>query len=225
MIAAGGRSKRAVVQQDALMKGAQCRAGLESERVDQLTPDGPVDLQRVGLPSGAVEREHQQLVQSLPPRLSRGLRTQRRHGRGGAAARELCLGEQLEDPQSALLERRRLAGQRRMRREFRERRAAPQCQCRPGRFGRSRGIATLVRRARRRPERPEAARVDSVLVERDPVAAGGSHDEVTVAVELTQGAPQPPDMRLQRVRGAGRRVLRPKGVDQRLARDRLLGVQ
>jgi hypothetical protein len=49
---------------------AQPRPGLDAQLADQYGPGLPVGGQRVSLPPGPVQRQHQQLVQPLPERFS-----------------------------------------------------------------------------------------------------------------------------------------------------------
>jgi len=51
--------QRLVLAQDRPLELLQRRPGLDPELIDEQLPPGPVGLERLGLPPGAVEREHQ----------------------------------------------------------------------------------------------------------------------------------------------------------------------
>src|SRR5262245_31089012 len=54
------RRKRVVLPEDRGLEVTQSLTGLEAELVAQPTPDRAIDVERLGLPPGAVEGEHEQ---------------------------------------------------------------------------------------------------------------------------------------------------------------------
>jgi hypothetical protein len=57
------------MNQDRLVQLVQLQARLDPELLDEHVTRPPVGLQRVGLPTTAVQREHQLRVQALAPRV------------------------------------------------------------------------------------------------------------------------------------------------------------
>ena len=53
------------MSQDPLLEFVQLRARLEAELLDQSLPRGLEGVERIGLTSGAIEREHQRRQQAL----------------------------------------------------------------------------------------------------------------------------------------------------------------
>ena len=62
------RSSCRVLLQDAALELAEVRAGLEAELV-QPSPDGRVEIERLGLAPRSVERVHRQRLRAFPERL------------------------------------------------------------------------------------------------------------------------------------------------------------
>ncbi len=60
------RSERRIVLQDAPLQFSQLRSELETQLIEQPLPRGLEDLQRVGLTTCAVQRQHQGRQQPLP---------------------------------------------------------------------------------------------------------------------------------------------------------------
>ena len=63
------RRERRVLDEDRVLQGAQLRAGLQSDLLDQCATRPPVGLERISLPAAAVQGQHQLSVQVLAQRL------------------------------------------------------------------------------------------------------------------------------------------------------------
>ena len=82
-----GAVERGILQQHAGLQLLERGRGLEPERLDQGGASRPEHLERLGLPAGAVERDHQLAAQALVERMlaSRALRARARARRRGRA--------------------------------------------------------------------------------------------------------------------------------------------
>ena len=80
--------ERGVLREHGALDPLELRARLEAELLDQRLARVLVDLQRLGLPTRAVEREHQLGAEALPERMRRRQRLELRHELGVAAGRE-----------------------------------------------------------------------------------------------------------------------------------------
>ena len=85
-----------LLAQDRRVHAAQERARLEAELLDEQLPSLAVDLERLRLPAGAVEREHQLRPQPLAQRMRADERLELGDELGVRADRELRLGPLLE---------------------------------------------------------------------------------------------------------------------------------
>ena len=69
--AADAELERGVLREDRALERLQRRGRLDPEALDERLPGRAVDLERLGLPAGAVEREHQLAAQPLAQRMLR----------------------------------------------------------------------------------------------------------------------------------------------------------
>ena len=180
--------------QHGLLQPAQLRARLEPQLVDQRAARVGVGLERLGLATAAVEREHQLRAEPLPQRVACDERAQLRDQLGVAAEREVGVDAQLERLEPLLLERldgrdgELLVG------EVGERAAPPLAERCPQRLG---GLARAAGRevvAALRAQRLEARDVGAPRGRAHAVAGGDGLDDV---VRLEQPA-QARDVLLQR---------------------------
>ncbi len=112
------------------------RRGLEPERLDQRGAPGAEHLERLGLPAGAVERDHQLAAQALVERMLRHELLELGHELGAAAELELGLEALLRDRQAQLAQALDHGTRERLEREIGERLAPPQGERLAGRAGR-----------------------------------------------------------------------------------------
>ncbi len=216
------RLQRRVLAQDALLQLAQAGARLEPQFVDEVAPDRRVVLERVGLRAGPVQRQHQQLVQALPPGMVGGLPPQHREHLGDAAEVELHLRPLLHRRQPRLGQRGSVGPQRRQLRQAVQRRSAPQRQ----RLAKPRGgRPRIARLAPGRHQRVERVAVDARAVEGEPVAGRRRLDRRVLEPRLAQRPAQAGDVGLDRLPRARGRVVRPQRVDERVTADELPGPQ
>ena len=122
------RRELGAVGEDLGLELAQLRAGLEPELVAHVPSAVAVDLQRLGLPPAAVEREHELAAYALAQRVLAHERLELADHLCVAAEREVCVDALLEGDQAQLLEPRDLLLGERLVVEVRQRRAAPQRQ-------------------------------------------------------------------------------------------------
>jgi hypothetical protein len=117
-----------IVPQDGLLQLPQAGTRFEPQLVVQHPPPCAIGLQRVRLPSAAVEREHQLGPQPLPHRVPPHLQVELGYQRRVPAQREVCVDAVLDGAQPQLVQPGGLGpGERRVR-HVGERRALPQLQ-------------------------------------------------------------------------------------------------
>ena len=124
------------------MQRLQLGARVDPELVDQRGTRGCVRIERLGLPPGAVEREHQLSAQSFPQGVLANQRFELADQLGAAAALEFCIVPRLEGGEPELFEPRDLGLRPALVREVGEGRPAPQLE-RRGKLGRALGGANL----------------------------------------------------------------------------------
>ena len=205
----GGDRERVVLAEDRLLELLEAGARLDSELVEEGGARRPVRVERLGLATRAVEREHQLRAERLAQRVLGDERLQLRHELGRAAGREVGLDPLLDRRDVLLLEpgglERELA--------VAERVAAPETQ----RLAQQLGGAWRLAAPRRGDELVEAPHVDVPLDE----VAGLARLDRTFSECLAEAR----DVDLQR-RGRGRRrLVAPELVDQVLRRHDPTGVQ
>ncbi len=205
----GRDGERVVLAEDRLLELLEAGAGLDPELVEEGRARRPVRVERLGLATRAVEREHQLRSERLAQRMLGDERLQLRHELGRAAGGEVGLDPLLDRRDVLLLEpgclERELA--------VAERIAAPETQ----RLAQQLGGAWRLAAPRRRDELVEAPHVDVALDE----VAGLARLDRAFSERLAQAR----DVDLQR-RGRGRRrLVTPELVDQVLRRHDPTGVQ
>ena len=198
------------------MQLAQRLAGLDAELIHVAGAGGLEGRQRVGLPSGAIQRHHLQLDQAL----LEGMRDHQRL----QLAQQLAVAAQFEvelDPldrrgEARLLEPRALAIKQLVHAHSLERRSTPHTErlldCRP-RGLESTGRACLLRPVERRLPAVNIARAGTQLQD---VAARPPDQPVCVAARLRERLAQPRDVHLQAATRPRRKVLAPQLIDQPL---------
>jgi hypothetical protein len=177
--------------------------------------------QRVGLPAGAVEREHQPRVQPLPQGVGSGQRLQLPEDVGVPAGRQFQVDDLFARRQLQLGQPRRLRRGPARIGELRQRRAAPQRQALPvqPRSGRR------IRAACPLYEMGEADGVDALRIDVEQIAGPAGDDQRSVDAGGTESAAQLGHPHLQRVGRVAREVLAPQCVDQRRDGDHPAGSQ
>ena len=149
-----------ILAQDGLVQLAQLAARLDAELLDQVAARCLVDLERVGVAAGAVEREHELGVGALAQRLLPGQRLELAHELGMAAEREVGVDPRLQAGQAELLQAGDLGLGEGLVAEVRKGRATPERQ-RP---------AQRVRRFAARPALEQPPRLVEELLEQVAVA-------------------------------------------------------
>ena len=213
---------RGVLGQQFGVKLAQFGAGVDA----QLLGDGvsclSVDLERLGVPPGAVQGAHQQQPQALPQRMVHQQPAQLRDGLVVAAEGEFGRDAQFGGTEAEFREPFGLRLGQRGRRDVGQRTAVPQGE----------GLGQPAGRPRRVPggERPPAVphhrleqqRVGVVRGHPELVAGGAGDQQLPVGV--VHQAAQPQHVDADQVGRPGRRVVPPYLADQRVGRDDLPGV-
>ena len=118
--------ERLVLAEDRGLELAELGARIDAELLDERLARGAVGGERVGLPSRAVEREHELRARALAQRLGSDERLELRDELGVAAERKIGLDPLLERDRAELLEPRDLGLGERLVEEVGERRAAPE---------------------------------------------------------------------------------------------------
>src|SRR4029453_7140628 len=96
--------ERGILAENRLVELAQLPARLDAELVDERPPCVLVDVERLGLPTAPVEREHQQRTEPLTERMLGGERFELRDQVCPAAQRKVPLDPFLENRQPPFLE-------------------------------------------------------------------------------------------------------------------------
>ena len=188
---------------DRRLQLAQRCAGLEPELLDEQLAPSAIDVERLGLTAGSVEREHQQAAGAFAQRLAGHQLLQICQRLYVSAALQPAIGELLARHEHQLLQAGDLRPQRPLVGEVGQHRAAPERQ-RLGELG-------LLRPTAR--ERLEATRVH---LPRGRIARARLADDR----RLTERTAQATDVDLDRVARRGRRRRAPDLVDQLLASQR-----
>src|SRR5439155_5442065 len=131
--APGGRTRRRTVErrilrEDRPLEVLQGATGLDAEIGEHRAPRGPIRVERLRLPAGAIEGDHQLPAQSLPQRMSRHERLQLGGEIVVSAERQVGLESILRRGDVQLLEPRDLLVRKSLVREVRERRPTPEAE-------------------------------------------------------------------------------------------------
>ena len=203
-----GQIERAVLAQHGVVERAQLGAGLDADLLDQHAARVAIGLERLGLTSGAVQREHALGVQPLGQRMLGDEPLELPDQLPVAAGGEASVDRQLGRMEAQLLQPPDLGGGERLAGDVGQRVAPPQ----PERLAR----LLLLDQAL------EANGVDAFHVELQLITAPVGDDLGAVAVE------QPPelgDVELHHLRRGRRRVLAPEPIHQQLDRDGRVGAE
>jgi hypothetical protein len=191
--------------EDALLELVQRRPRLQAQFVDEVPARGAVDVQRLRLPPGSIEGEHDQLLQPFASGVALRLRDQRPDQAGVASEAELGCGPHLEGTYSPLVERRGVGAQRGLAGQPGEDRAAPQ----PERLAGGRRGGGVVVALECRPgvvrERREREVVEPRAIPRQPVTGRAELDDRPGGARGLQQSTQPRDIGLDRMGRGGRR--------------------
>ncbi len=197
-----GRVERGVVREDLIVEALQLGARLDPDLVHEPGARRPVGGERIGLPAGAVEREHVLRVQVLAERLRRHEPLELADHLGMPPRLHVGVDRHLGSPLAQRVEAPDLRGRERLVRHVGERVTAPQGERLAG--------ARLL-------EQPlEAHRVD-ILARHLQLIAAATRDDAAVAVEHP---PQVRHVELHHLRRARRRLLAPQPLRQAVRRHR-----
>ncbi len=211
--------QRLVLPQDRGLELAQLRAGVDAELLDERLAGGAVGGERVRLPAGAVEREHELSARALAERLRLDERLELGDELCMPAEREIRLDPLLDGDRAQLLEPRDLGLRERLVQEVRERRAAPEGERLAQRtLGRCR-ISPSERPAPLLGETREAVEIDPLRSELELVARRARRDHG--AERLTELG----DVDLDGVRRRVGLLARPERLDQPIDGDDPAGLE
>jgi hypothetical protein len=198
--------------------GARVDAELLGDGVSRL----PVDLERLGVPPGAVQGAHQQQPQALPQRMVGQQPAQLGDGLLVPAEGEFGRDPQFAGTEAEFGEPFGLRLDQRRRRDIGQRTAVPQAEG----LGQPTGRPLGVSGGERPPAVPdhglEQQRVGLVSAHPQQVAGGPGDQQVPVGV--VHQAAQPQHVDADQVGRPGRRLIPPELADQRLGGDDLPGI-
>jgi hypothetical protein len=202
-----------VLAQDRGVKLAQLGSRLDPDLLHEDLSRPPVGGERVGLPTGPVEREHEVPVEALAERVLGHEALELPRHLPVPALGQLLLGGPLERREPQLLQAPDLRGRERLPGQVGQRRAAPEGERLPRR---PRGHQPL-----------EADGVHGVGRDLQLVRPPTGHDvrAVAVAVAVRKRAPQVGDVLLDHLRRAGRQRLLPQALHELVRRDGTVGAE
>ena len=224
----GRRVEQRVLAKDRLLKLAQLAAGLDPELAGQGGASGHEHLERVGLASGAVEREHQLLSHALAQRMTlRQLVELRNHVRMAA---ELQVGRDpvLERGGAQVLEPGDLRLRERLVPQVGERRPPPQRERARQRLPRERGVAAGERVPARLRLGLEALDVQLARVETELVPGRLGDQQLAAALRRPARRQRPPQAghrHPQRRGGVVDPLRAPELLEETVVGHHLVGVQ
>ncbi len=134
--------ERWVVFEDALFEGSQLGSGLEAKLVGQLLTPAAIGVERLGLSSAAVEREHQLSAQPLTVRVQSDERLELANQSSMMTLHEIRLDTILERCEPGLFQTCDLACRERLVRQIGKRFATPELERRAQQFAGARCIAS-----------------------------------------------------------------------------------
>ena len=217
---APGEQQCRVLAEDRGLEVLELRSGFDPELFDEGRPGGPIRLQGVRLPFGAVERQHQLAARPLAERLLCNEGLELGHELVVAAEREIDVDALLEGALPKLLETQDLGLRERLVREVGERRAAPQLE----------GLPEDGRRRLLVLHRPSGARLGEKALEASDVHGDALHVEriAGLAGDERRGAEKLTELRhrvLERRHRGLRHVGTPELLDEPIDPDGLAGAQ
>ena len=211
------RLEARILPEDRLLELLKRRARLDPQLFDEGATRVPVDVERLGLTSRPVEREHQLGTQPLAEGMFESERFELRGQLGVLAERELGLDPVLERGQAQLLEPHDFGFGKRLERQIRQRPAPPERECGGEPLSGIRCVAVGERGTPLVDQALEAHEVDALEFALKLVSGRARDDH-----SLTERLAEVRDVDLERVCGARRRGLAPDALDQRVRRDRLV---
>jgi hypothetical protein len=194
---------------------------LESELLHQQAAELLVRTQRLGLPPGSEQRQHQLAPEGLPQRKRRDRDPQLVNQRGVVTERQFGLASFFECRGPQTFQTRRFGLRELLVREFMQRRPTPQCERLTEQQGGRVRVRTRQSRARLRDQGGEAVRVESTIHMEHIAGRLGDERHVTAIREQRS---QPVHVLGQ---GAGRmsgRLVTPQHVDETVGGHHLVGV-
>ena len=209
-----GTGQSGILAQDRLLELLQAHARLDPEFVHEQRPRTPVDLERLRLSAGAVERPHQRRSERLPVGVLAHEGLQLGDQFGVPAQFQIGLQPTLERSQAKLLKAEDLGLEERLRGEVCERGPPPQRE-------------RVSQERRRLRGRGRSGLLDEPLEAKQVELIGGDLQEVPVLTRDDRLArrnrlAQAGDVVLERVRRRPRRAGAPELVDQAVGRDHLV---
>ena len=215
-----GRVEGRVLPEDPLLQVLEPARRLDPELLDVDAPRVAVGRERLGLPAGAIERQHQLPEQPLAERMLGDEPFELGRELPVPAERELRLDPLLDGLDAQLLEPGALGGGKGLVRELGQRRAAPELERLAERRGRGGGVTVGERRASLREEPLEAQRVDLAGVDLEHVAGRTSRQRGR-APGRGERLAQLRDPHAQRSAAARRRLAAPDLLEQAVLGDDL----
>ena len=212
--------ERRVLREDRPLELPQRLARLDPELVDERLARALIDRERVRLPAGAVERQHQLSPEPLAHGLLDDEALELRDELAVPGEREVGVDPVLERGQSQLLEPRDLRLRERLPREVGERCAPPQAERGAQRLSRAGRVPVREPRPPLVAETDEPVEVDGLRVDDEPVARRSGLER-----SLGQELPQLGDVDLDRVARRVGRQLAPEGIDEAVTRDHLVRLE
>ena len=216
-----GCAERGILREDLLLQLLQLRARRDPELVDEQPVPVLVDLQRIGLPARAVEREHQLRAAPLAERLGANELFELADEASVVTEREVGLDALLDRLGAEPLEPRALFLREGEVGRIGERRAVPERERLPQLLGRLLGPSLGERRSARRCAARRSGRCRARRARRAARYPGGCVTRVLGRQELAELV----DVAVQRGRRRRGRALAPDGLDQPVGRDDLVRVQ
>ena len=200
---------RRVVREDRLLQPSELRPRLEPKLVGKDAPGLLERLERIGLATAAVERQHQLPPEPLPERVVRERRTERRRQLAMLAEGEPDLEVLLERVDVQHLEPACLGAEPGRAGQPLQRRPAPEGKRRGDRVRRALNVVGPQRGAGLREQLLEPHGIDERVLER--VAVGRAGDRL-----FSERGAEAGDVVMERVPRRGRELLTPEAVDERV---------
>ena len=213
-----------ILAQDRLLELSQRQAGLDPELLDEQAPGVSVDLQRLCLAAGAVERAHQLATQLLTEWMRGHERLELSDEIGVPAEPQLELDPLADHREPEILEPCDLRPSEVLEGKLLQRRTSPESERLAQQFDRA---FRVVMRSRLGDERVEAVAIELPGFDAEQIARRPREDHSVVGARLAR-LEQSPQVRYVRLDHVGCRLgalLAPDVVDQASARDDLVRVQ
>jgi hypothetical protein len=216
---ASRRRKHRIMLEDLALELLQRLTRLEPELLGQSAAAPLVDVERLGLAVGAIERDHELAAQALAKRVPRDERLQLGDDLAVASERKLGVDSLLDRAQAEFLEPLDLTPRERVVGEVRERRAAPERKRRVELRHRGLSLSAGESAPTVLEEPLEPLGVELRRLDLEEIAVAARFEQPRVAVERFA---QPGDVSAQRLGGGRWRRVPPELVDQRVGGDDLV---